>query len=46
MKVVIKNALVDDGYTGTVCFPPKYAKELGLKKRKVHSIILNVFYMN
>jgi len=34
-SVSIKNALVDDGYTGTICFPKKFADQLGIKKRKV-----------
>ncbi len=41
-KVTLKNALIDDGYTGTICFPDKYAEALGIKKRvqPEHDLIL------
>jgi 23S rRNA A1618 N6-methylase RlmF len=34
MSVLIPNVLVDDEYTETLCIQPKYAKMLGLSRRK------------
>ncbi len=30
----IPNVLVDDGYTETLCIQPKYAKQLGISRRR------------
>eukprot|EP00906_Rhabdomonas_costata_P033459 RCo047160 len=34
LKIKIPDCLVDDGYSGTICFQPKFAKKLGLHKQK------------